>query len=69
MAIRPKEMHRRIRSKTGGGQQMTHDLWWFVLSLCGVTPATAILAHISGLVLAGMAVGHAVNFIDEIFVD
>ena len=47
---------------------MTHELWWFVLSLCGVTPATVVLAHISGLVLAGMAVGHAVNFIDEIFV-
>mgnify|MGYP007112113463 CR=1 FL=1 len=35
---------------------MTHELWWFVLSLCGVTPATAILAHISGLVLAGMGI-------------
>lgn len=47
---------------------MTHELWWFFLSLCGVTPATVILAHASGLVLAGMVVGHAVNLIDEIFV-
>jgi len=48
--------------------KMTHELWWFVLSLCGVTPATVVLAHASGLVLAGMVVGHAVNLIDEIFV-
>ena len=45
-----------------------NELWWFVLSLAGVTPATVVLAHASGLVLAGMVVGHAVNLIDEIFV-
>mgnify|MGYP001457340397 CR=1 FL=1 len=49
--------------------KMTHELWWFVLSLCGVTPATVVLAHASGLVLAGMVVGHAVNLIDSFYVD
>lgn len=48
---------------------MTHELWWFVLSLCGVTPATVILAHASGLVLAGMMVVHVVNLIDSFYVD
>ena len=46
-----------------------NDLWWFVLSLAGVTPANVVLAHASGLVLAGMVVGHAVNLIDSFFVD
>jgi hypothetical protein len=45
-----------------------NELWLFVLSLCGITPAVAVAAHAAALVLAWMVVKDVVNLVRWIFV-